>query len=243
MTITPTITNVDCNGNNTGAISIAITGGATPFTYAWNDGVSTQNITNLKSGTYTLTVTDANGATKISGITVTQPTAVLSLTEIHTNLNCSNSAATGNITLTVSGGTSAYTYSWTKTGVGAFSATTQNISSLSAGNYNVSVTDSNGCAATKSVEITKPNALTISSSVLKPTCSPATDGSITLTITGGTSSYTYNWGGGILTKDRTSLGAGTYSVSVTDAKGCTTTASSVLTYQSPTPVAPTNLKH
>ena len=243
MTITPTITNVDCYGNNTGAISIAISGGASPYTYAWNDGVSTQNRTSLKSGTYTLTVTDANGATKVTGITITQPTAVLSLTETHTNLNCSNSAATGNITLTVSGGTSAYTYAWTKTGVGAYSATTQNVSSLSAGNYNVSVTDNKGCAATKSVEITKPNALSISSTVERPTCSPATDGTITLTISGGTSSYTYNWGGGVVTKDRTSLGAGTYSVTVTDAKGCTTTASSVLTYQSPTPVAPTNLKH
>lgn len=243
MVVTPTITNVDCNGNNSGAISIAVTGGSTPYTYAWNDGVSTQNRTNLKAGTYTVTVTDANGASKATGISITQPNAILSVSEAHTNLNCSNSAATASITLTVAGGTSAYTYAWTKTGTGAYSASTQNINSLSAGTYNVNVTDSKGCAATKSVEITKPNALTISTSVVKPTCAPATDGTITLTITGGTSSYTYDWGGGVVDKDRGLLGAGTYSVTVTDTKGCTATATTVLTYQNPSPVTPSNLKH
>jgi hypothetical protein len=243
MVVTPTITNVDCYGNSTGAISISISGGASPYTYQWNDGVSTQNRTSLKAGNYTVTVTDVNGASKATGFSVTQPSAALTLSETHSNLVCSNSAANGTVSLTVTGGTISYTFAWTKSSDGTYSSTSQNLTNLSTGTYNVNVTDNKGCTANKSIIITKPSALNISSSITAPTCAPATDGAINLSVSGGTSSYTYNWGGGITSQNRSSLGAGTYSVTVTDVNGCTATSSSTLSYQNPNPVTPSSIKH
>jgi hypothetical protein len=243
ISITPTVTNVSCNGQSNGAISISISGGATPYSYLWNDGVSTQNRTGLKAGTYTLTLTDANGVVRTSSSTVTQPAAALTASATPTNLPCSNSAAVGAISLSVSGGTVSYTYAWTKTSAASYSATTQNISGLDIGTYNVTVTDAKGCTIATSANITKPSALALSTAIVQPTCPPLTDGSITLTVTGGTSSYSYDWGSSNISKDRSLLGAGTYSVTVTDANGCTANASSTLVYQNPSPVTPSTIKH
>ena len=242
IVVTPTITNVNCNGQTTGAASIVISGGTASYTYAWSDGSALSSRTGLAAGNYTFTVNDANSCKKASSIAITQP-ALLSVSETHTNLPCSNSASIGTITLTVAGGASPYTYAWTKTGVGAYSATTKNISSLGNGNYNVTITDANSCVASSSIEITKPTALSISSSISQPTCPPLADGSITLTVTGGTGTYSYNWGGGVVTQNRSSIGPATYNVTVTDANGCTNTISPILTYQNPSPITPSNIKH
>ena len=243
ITVTPTITNVNCFGQNTGAATIVVTGGTASYTYAWNDGSVLSTRTNIAAGNYTLTVTDANSCTKITSVPITQPAAAISISESHVNLLCSNSAAVGTISLTVTGGTTAYTYAWTKTGGGVFSATTQNLNSLDIGNYNVNVTDANACTESKAIEITKPSLLSITTSISQPTCSPLLDGSISLTVSGGTSGYTYNWGGGIVTQNRTTVGPGSYSVTVTDAHGCTNTVSPVLAYQNPSPVTPSNISH
>ncbi len=251
ISITPTITNVSCNGQSNGAISISITGGATPYTYLWNDGVSTQNRTGLKAGTYTVTLTDANGAVRTSSSTISQPTAVLSATTSSTNLLCSNSAANGTISLTVAGGTSAYTYAWTKTGAASYSATTQNISSLDIGTYNVTVTDANGCTAATSANITKPTALSVSGTVVNPSCpvdasiiANRSDGSINISVTGGTSPYSYSWSDNPSTSStRTGLSVGSFSVTVTDANSCTATFSKALVATNPSPVTPSSIKH
>jgi hypothetical protein len=251
ISITPTVTNVLCNGQSNGAISISVSGGATPYTYLWNDGVSTQNRTGLKAGTYTVTLTDANGAVRTSSSTVSQPTAVLSATTSSTNLLCSTSAANGTISLTVAGGTTAYTYAWTKTGAGAYSATTQNISSLDIGTYNVTVTDANGCTVATSANITKPSALSVSGTIVNPSCpvdasiiANRSDGSINISVTGGTSPYSYSWSDNPSTSStRTGLSVGSFSVTVTDANSCTATFSKTLVATNPNPVNPSSIKH
>lgn len=235
IAITPTVTNILCNGNTTGAISIATTGGTGTPTYLWNDGATTQNRTNLAAGTYSVTVTDATNCSKIqSGIAVTQPTA-LSLSATPTNVAC-NGGSTGAINLTVLGGATPYSYDW------GGSITTEDRTSLSVGTYSVTVTDTNGCKANLSQTITEPAVLSISTAVTKASCPGISDGAITLTVSGGTASYSYSWSGPSTytssSASPTGLLAGTYTVTVTDAKGCTATASTVVGNTNPSPVTP-----
>ncbi|QQS29850.1 MAG: hypothetical protein IPM47_02515 [Sphingobacteriales bacterium] len=223
LSLSRTITNVLCFGNSTGAINLTVTGGTSPYTYNWGGGVTTEDRTGLAAGTYTVTVTDANGCTGTSSATVTQPAAALSLSRTITNVLCFGNS-TGAINLTVTGGTSPYTYNW---GGGI---TTEDRTGLAAGTYTVTVTDTNGCTGTSSATVTQPAAaLSLSTSVTNVLCFGNSTGAINLTVTGGTSPYTYNWGGGVTTEDRTGLAAGTYNVTVTDANNCTAVTSATVT--------------
>jgi hypothetical protein len=220
LSVNPSVTNVTCNGASTGAINVTVTGGTAPYAYNWSGGVTTQNRTSLAAATYNVTVTDANGCTQAALATVAQPTA-LNISTTPTNINC-NGTSTGAITLTVSGGTAPYTYNW---GGGV---TTQNRTSLTAGTYTVTVTDANSCTQTNSVTLTQPTDVTLTTSVSNIICGSGT-GSINLSVSGGIAPYTYNWGGGVTTEDRTGLTAGSYTVTVTDANTCTATTSANIT--------------
>ena len=247
ISITPSISNVNCFGQSTGAINLSISGGASPYTYLWSDGAITQNRSGLAAGTYSVTLTDANNCTQTAtNLQVTQPASAMSLTATQTNVSCFGSS-NGSTTVTASGGTAPYTYDWNGTPAGDGTAT---ISGLSAGTYTVTVTDNKGCTATLSVTITQPAALTLSTSVTNPTCPPTagppvnSNGAINLSVSGGTGPFTYAWttvgGSGLnpTSEDQTGLTAGTYSVTVTDSKGCTASTSVTLTYLNPLPVQP-----
>ncbi|HCE55518.1 MAG TPA: hypothetical protein DER05_11215, partial [Lutibacter sp.] len=148
-------TNVDCFGNNNGSVTVAGANGTSPYTYAI-DGItfgSSGTFSSLIAGSYTITVKDFNGCTKTQAVTITQPTAALSANATGESLYCEGDSD-GDITLTVQGGTASYTYSWKKTGDNVTVVSTdQNPSGLSAGTYNVIVTDANGCTTTASATI------------------------------------------------------------------------------------------
>ncbi len=132
------VTNVACFGGSNGAVNLSIAGGSPGYTYVWSNGATTQDIGGLVEGDYCVTITDSHGCTATICATVTQPTQ-LSLTAIITPVvNCTG-GNNGAIDLTVSGGTSPYTYNWSN------GATTQDISNLAVGSYTVTVTDANGC--------------------------------------------------------------------------------------------------
>ncbi len=225
IVLTETHVNVLCNGGSTGSIDLTVSGGTGAYTYSWTGGATTQDRTGLAAGTYTVTVTDANACTKTRSATITEPTLVV-LTTTQMNVLC-NGASTGFIDLTVSGGTGAYTYSWTG------GATTQDRSGLAAGTYTVTVSDANACTKTLSATITEPTALVLTETHVNVLCNGSFTGSIDLTVSGGVSPYTYSWTGGATTQDRSGLGAGTYSVTVTDANACTKTLSATITETSP----------
>ncbi len=235
ITISPTITDVLCNGNTTGAITISATGSGT-LTYAWNDGATTQNRTNLVAGTYSVTVTDATSCSKTkTGIVVSQPADALSLSASQVNVGC-NGGATGSINLTPTGGASPYTYLWSN------GATSEDITTLVLGTYSVTVTDSNGCTAVLSKTITQPSPLTISTSVTKASCPGVNDGAINLTVSGGTTNYSYSWSGAnsysSTSESPTGLLSGTYTLTVTDANSCTAIANVIVGNTNPSPVTP-----
>ncbi|MBX7226824.1 MAG: hypothetical protein K1X55_12400, partial [Chitinophagales bacterium] len=209
-------TKVDATcGNNNGSIDLSVSGGTSPFTYAWSNGATTQDISSLAAGTYTVTVTDANGCTASTSVTINNTNGPsLSTTKVDATCGSSN----GSIDLSVSGGTSPYTYAWSN------GATTQDISSLAAGTYTVTVTDANGCTASTSVTINNTNGPSLSTTKVDATCG-SSNGSIDLSVSGGTSPFTYAWSNGATTQDISSLAAGTYTVTVTDANGCTASTS------------------
>ncbi|MFU8844106.1 MAG: SprB repeat-containing protein, partial [Bacteroidales bacterium] len=199
----------------------------------------------------------------LGDLDITQPAAALSLSETHVNVLCFG-GNNGSIDLTVTGGTEPYTYTWTKTGTPDFTASTQDLSDLTAGTYNVTVTDARNCTATLSVTLAQPPALSLSVQKTDPSCPPDAqqngyDGSITLTVNGGTpfdspapANYTYSWsynGPGtfpsvqVSNKDLTNVPAGTYTVMVTDTNGCTAATSVTLVEQFPNPQQPGVINH
>ena len=223
ISVTTTPTNVLCFGDANGSALAVATGGTAPLSYSWNTvPVQTvDNATNLIAGTYIVTATDAYGCTSTASAIITQP-AVLALSTTQVNVSC-NGGSNGSIDLTVSGGTSPYTYAW---GGGQ---TTEDIGTLNAGTYTVTVTDANGCIATTSATITEPTALNLSTTQVNVTCNGGSDGSIDLTVSGGVSPYSYTWSNSALTEDISGLVAGTYSVNVVDANFCTASTSVSIT--------------
>ena len=286
----PIITNINCNGDNTGAITVSATGGTGALTYTWNTGAVGASINNLIAGDYTVTVSDVNNCQDNTSITITQAEAISPNTTVQ-NIDCDN--PTGTATANPSGGTGVYTYQW-NTG-----SSDMSITNLTEGFYSVTVTDANNCSNTETVEITsngtgisvsntttpidcngaitgsitltvntggsyivnwntgqigetidnlaagnyvatvtsgpcmeivdisldEPDAIDIQSMVNNISCSGTDNGSIDLTISGGTGAYTFIWDNGETTEDLSNLSAGDYMVTVMDANNCTETAS------------------
>lgn len=210
-------TNVSCAGGSNGSVSATASGGTPAYSYLWSPGNQTTiNISGQPAGTYTVTVTDSKGCTAQNTVTLTQPSNPVSVTATATSVLC-NGGNTGSVSAAVSGGTAGYTYVWTPG-----NQTTATISGQPAGTYTVTVKDAKGCQATASATITQPAALSVSLTGTDASCNAGSNGSATSTVTGGTAPYTYDWNPGIVaTPNITGLAAGTYTLIVTDNKGCT----------------------
>ncbi len=209
---------VSCTGSS-GTTQLSVTGATPPYTYSWSTGATTQNLTGLAGGTYSVTVTDQVGCTKTAQAIVVTATPIV-INETVTNVSCKGQS-NGSITLNVTG-KATLSYKWSNGNL------TSSISNLKAGTYTVTVTDGDGCTATKNIVVTEPNVL--AASLVKVNDSdpnPAVgNGSITMTgPTGGTSPYTYAWSGPSgytsTSKDLTALVYGSYTVTITDQNGCT----------------------
>ncbi|MBI3509209.1 MAG: gliding motility-associated C-terminal domain-containing protein [Bacteroidetes bacterium] len=223
------VTNIPCANGNNGSITVTPSGGTGPYTYAWTPNVgSGATVGGLAAGTYTCTVTDANGCTFNQVSMITQP-AALSSTSSNTSPAC-NGQATGTASVTVSGGTPAYTYSWSPSGGSGAGAI-----NLPAGNYSVTVVDANGCVITQTLAITEPPALTLSMTAVPAGCNG--QGSATATVGGGTPGYTYSWSSGGTAATEPNLNPGTYTVTITDANGCTIIDSATITSSTPITIA------
>lgn len=221
ITINATKTNVSCFGGNNGAITLNVSGGISPLNYNWGNGITTQNRTALSSGNYSVTVTDNANCSASAPIAITQPQALV-INETHTNVSCAM-ANSGSIQTNVTGGTTGYQYNW------AGGINTANRSNLSAGNYQLTVTDTNACTTSITVNISNPNSPVINATKTDVTCNGLSNGSITLAVSAGAGSYTYNWGNGITTQNRNSLNVGNYNVTVTDALSCSASAALAIT--------------
>lgn len=222
MVLTIVGQNVACNGGSSGNIDLTVSGGTPTYTYSWSNGETTEDISNLSPGSYTVNVSDANGCIATSTVSISEPSLPISLSNTNQNVLC-NGGSDGSIDLNVSGGTPGYTYSWSN------GQTSEDISGLIAGTYSVLVTDFNGCTSTLTTTILQPSALSSSVAVYNVNCYGQNTGSINLTVSGGTPGYTYLWSNGQTSAYATALGAGTYSVLITDVNGCQSTNNATIT--------------
>lgn len=203
-------------GNGLGEINLSVTGGAAPYTFAWSNAATSEDLTGLSAGAYTCTITDANGCSVTTNtINVTNLPGNLSISNVVvTNETCSNGY--GGVDISITGGAAPISYAWSN------GATTQDIVNMSAGTYTVTVTDNNGCqATTTSVVNSAAGSLTIASGVVTNESCSAANGAINISISGAASPISYQWSNGATTQDLTGLSAGSYTVSVTDGNGCT----------------------
>ncbi len=209
-------TDITCNGLNNGSIDINISGGVQPYSYSWSSGQTTQNISSLAPGVYSVTVTDANGCTGTVSTTIIQPPALVLQNVSVTNVLCKGDN-TGEVVMNVSGGTGQITWQWQ--GNISIGPTASN---LSAGTYSVTVTDQNSCTQSTQISVTEPQqVLSSSATVVQPTCG-LQNGSITLNVSGGTGPYNYNWTPSVsVGSGAQNLSAGVYGIVITDANGCT----------------------
>ena len=216
------VNNVTCNGLDDGSIDIDISGGTGLYTYSWSNGETTQDISNLSPGNYSVTITDVNGCSINGQYTITEPDQLVVSGEKSDfngfEISC-NGLDDGYVIIDVQGGTKPYTYSWSN------NETTPNLSNLSPGTYEITVTDANLCETTTSFTISEPELISISSIIsdyngYEVSCNGAQDGSIDISPSGGTGVFTYTWSNGESAQDLTNLSAGQYSVEIKDSNNC-----------------------
>ncbi|MBI2279073.1 MAG: PKD domain-containing protein, partial [Bacteroidetes bacterium] len=216
LSSTMATTNVGCFGGNTGSATVTVIGGTLNYSYLWSNGQAADSISALLAGTYIVTVTDGKGCTLLDTAIITQPAAGLSLTLTQTNVSCFG-GNDGEFVVIPNGGTIPYTYLWSNADADSIA---QN---LIAGNYSVTVTDSNGCTVDSTGIVTEPTLLTTEIVNVVNTFCGLANGSALVTATGGTAPYTYLWSNGAITDTITNVLAGFYSVTTTDSKSCTQT--------------------
>ena len=174
--LTNTNTDIDCFGANNGSINLNISGGATPYTINWSNGSSTQNITNLSSGTYNVTVTDDLGCISILNNLVINEPAQIQVISSTTNASC-NSYLNGSASL-ISPNTTITSYSWSN------GQNTQTATNLAAGSYGYTVTDNTGCTYSDSIYIYEPSEITATLNSTDVSCYGGNNGTISVNLQG-----------------------------------------------------------
>jgi hypothetical protein len=213
-----------CSGFEDGSITVTASGGTGTLTYLWDNNETTAQINNLNSGSYSVTVMDANGCTASQDIVLTDAVALLISGSTFTLPGCFNSPD-GSISITPQGGSGVYEFLWSDPSA----QTGATAANLSSGSYSVTLTDSNGCFVSETYTLTS-NApqIFINGNLTTPACDGAENGSITLTVSGGAGGFSYLWPGGQTGNTLTGLAPGDYTVNVTDAQGCSETATFAL---------------
>lgn len=201
-------------GVNNGSATVAATGGSAPYNYKWNTNAISATINNLAPGTYTVTVTDNQGCTKVQIGTVNSVSCAVSGSVTPTNVTCSGSA-NGTATANLNGANGTVNYIWSNGG------NTKTISNLGPGNYTVTATDNNGCTIVLTTQVTSPQPLALSLGNQTNILCVGQTGAATMNASGGTSPFTFSWSNGATTQTASNLNAATYTCTTTDSKGCT----------------------
>ena len=216
ITTTISTSDADCGLSN-GSASLVVSGGDGSYTYDWTDsGGSSDTESNLAAGTFNVTITDGNGCSLDTFAIVQNPNAPNLGIEGTTDVLCWG-ATSGEASVSASGGTSPYTFTWSHDA----GETSTSVSNLAAGSYTVQVTDANNCSAVVAFDIAEPsNPMWLSSSSNDASCG-SNNGDLMVSASGGTSPYSFDMGGNTNTTGfYDGLTAGSYAVTVTDANGC-----------------------
>ncbi len=213
ISLTPTA--ASCGSTN-GSVSTSVNGGGGPYTYSWsNSAGNVSSISNLAAGSYSVTVSD--GTCSASSTTFVSSSGGPSATPSANNVSC-NGGNNGSASVSVSGGTTPYSYSWSNSGNGSA------ISNLTAGTYTVTITDNTSCVVTAIATVSEPTAISSSVNTTPVSCFNGNDGSVTCNASGGTGGLNYIWSNGSASSSVSPLPAGNYCVTVTDANNCSVSA-------------------
>jgi hypothetical protein len=213
-----TVVPVSCQGGNTGAIDLSVYGGTAPYTIKWLDGPTTEDRSGLTEGSYQVTVTDAAGCSRPLSLSINRKP--LEVTSVINQPTCAGDQ--GSISVAPVGGVPPYSYSWSNGSTGS------SVDGLANGIYSVTVTDASGCSNTLYFGIFSPSAIEVTSAIKNEQCGSAGTFGIDLSVMGGKYPYTYSWSNGASSQNVTGLAAGTYTVNINDAGGCTVTKQFVL---------------
>lgn len=213
------VVDLNCNADSSGMVTLIADGGSGDLTYSIDGGAfgDSSIFGDLAAGDYVITAMDENGCSVATNATVSEPAAI-NVNTSSVNVLC-NSGTNGSVTAVATGGVGTFTYS----NNGGPTNTTGVFNNLGAGNNTITVTDGNGCQATGAAEVTEPEPLQLDGTATGDT--GGGNGGVNITVEGGTAPYTYLWSNGAITEDITGLTGAAYSVTVTDANGCTTTQS------------------
>lgn len=214
LKIEATNTNITCNGNNDASIIITATGGTPPYTYSLTgENYQQTNIfENLPAGKYYPVVKDNSGCIKQTSLTINEP-PVFNTSYASVDVTC-NGAANGRIFFLTSGGQAPYSFTWSN------GLTTNNSQTLSAGNYEITVSDATGCENVYSIDINEPDAISPSFVVSNATCSNGNDGSVKVLIQGGVAPYNFTWSNGSSDLTRNNMAPGNYTYTIVDSANC-----------------------
>jgi hypothetical protein len=240
--ITPIITtdsaqDVSCIGGTNGRIYISVTGSVSPYTYLWNDGATSEDRTNLAVGSYTVTVTGADGslATKSFLIGLLSGAPVITTDTIQ-NVNCIGTA-TGQIAISVYSGIAPYSYLWNDGSI------TEDRSNLTPGVYTVTVTGCNGATAIRTFTLNLVSNVPIitTDSLINLNCiNGSSSGKIYISVSNGVAPYSYLWNDGVTLEDRTNLTLGNYTVTITGCNGVTSSKTFTVGYSVTNPLIVTD---
>ncbi len=224
---TITSSNVDCYNMNNGSIDVAVSGSNPPYSYIWNTNDTTQDLSGLSPATYYLTITDNQNCKVFNNVTITQPDSLTLIMPPFVYIEC-YSENTGSINTNVYGGTPGYTFNWTDS-TGTFNSTSQNIDSLYANTYFLTVTDQNGCTTTSNLTINQSSQINLELIPTSESCYPFCDGSIMANCSGGHPPYYYEWSSSQTNAIIYGLCQGNYTLTLTDGIGCTIIDSTIIT--------------
>jgi hypothetical protein len=210
-------------GQNNGTARVSTIGGTAPYTYTWSSGGNTTGVRNsLAPGSYCVTVTDAINCSNSICFNITTPGTVNVNLLSTTNILC-NGANNGRAIVEATGGSGVISYTWSN------GATGPSVTTLPGGTSTVTATDENGCTSTRSVSITQPSAITLTTTPSAAACPSSTSSTVSTSLSGGTLSYSYLWSNGRTTSNITGLSPGAYTVTITDGNSCTTTSTATIT--------------
>lgn len=225
ITFTQSQTDLTCYQDQSGQAAVVVSGGTLPYSYLWSSGGSTSDQAGgLNAGSYAVTITDQSQCSVTAGFTLTEPAQLL-VSEIHTNNNCFGESI-GSVTVTATGGTGSYAYSWNPN-----VSSTNQAQNLPAASYSITVSDAANCTASVTALVTEPNPITLQYSATNVSCAGVTNGTLTVSANGGSLPYSYSItpdGVNVLTSvsgQFIGLSAGNYAIVVTDANGCSVNAS------------------
>jgi gliding motility-associated-like protein len=217
FSVSEVITHISCKGDSSGAISLNVSGGTSPYVIEWNGTIGGNSISGIPAGTYNVKITDDSGCIKILDLVVKEPPSVLQIQTRNMGDVLCRGTSTGHASFLATGGTAPYSYQWSVPAVNTPYAT-----GLPAGSYTVRVTDGAGCANDLQFQISEPSsAISVNLlSLTEPACASGNDGQIVVEVTGGKAPYTYYWNNGSTTPSVNSVSAGVYDLTVVDSNGC-----------------------